>query len=191
MRARFVDAAEAILSEVGEHGISARLIAQRAELKTQLLYYYFRTMDDLLRAVVQQVNERRAARFEEALAAPEPLRALWELMSDPSSAVLAAELSSIANHREAVRDEIVNAARDFRILQTKAVEALLPAQAGNDSPYGAGGVVMIAASLARMIVNETALGLTEGHAEALAIVEQMLARFRQDGAAQRATPPSP
>jgi AcrR family transcriptional regulator len=191
MRARFVDAAEAILSEVGEHGISARLIAQRAELKTQLLYYYFRTMDDLLRAVVQQVNERRAARFEEALAAPEPLRALWELMSDPSSAVLAAELSSIANHREAVRDEIVNAARDFRILQTKAVEALLPAQAGNDSPYGAGGVVMIAASLARMIVNETALGLTEGHAEALAIVEHMLARLRQDGAAQRATPPAP
>ncbi|MDF0544822.1 helix-turn-helix domain containing protein [Sphingobium sp. H39-3-25] len=190
MRARFVDAAEAILSEVGEHGISARLIAQRAELKTQLLYYYFRTMDDLLRAVVQRVNERRLARFEEALAAPEPLRALWELMSDPSAAALAAELSSIANHREAVRDEIVSAAREFRILQTQAVEALLPAQAENDSPHGAAGVVMIAASLARMIVNETALGLTEGHAEALAIVEHMLARFRQDGAAQPATPPA-
>ncbi|WP_336973636.1 helix-turn-helix domain-containing protein [Sphingobium aromaticiconvertens] len=175
MRARFVDAAEAILAEVGEHGISARLVAQRAELKTQLLYYYFRTMDDLLLAVVQRVNERRMVRFEAALAEPEPLRALWEMMSDPSNAALAAELSAVAHHREAVRDEIVSAAREFRTAQTRAVEALLPVDAATPS---AGGIVMIAASLARMLVSETALGLTEGHADALLIVEEMLQRLK-------------
>lgn len=175
MRARFVDAAEAILAEVGEHGISARLVAQRAELKTQLLYYYFRTMDDLLRAVVQRVNERRTARFEAALAQPEPLRAMWEMMTDPSTAALAAELSAVANHREAVRDEIVSAALEFRAAQTRAVKALLPADASTAS---AGGIVMIAASLARMLVSEAALGLTEGHVEALLIVEDMLARLK-------------
>jgi AcrR family transcriptional regulator len=174
MRARFVEAAETILAEVGEHGISARLVAQQAGLKTQLLYYYFRTMDDLLLAVVQRVNERRNARFEAALAAPEPLRALWEMMGDPSTAALAAELSAVANRREAVRDEIVTAARAFRAAQTRAVEALLP----DDASMSAGGVVMIAASLARMLVSETALGLTEGHAEALLIVEEVLARLK-------------
>lgn len=177
MRARFVDAAEAILAEVGEHGISARLVAQRAELKTQLLYYYFRTMDDLLRAVVQRVNERRMARFEAALTEPEPLRALWDMMTDPSTAALAAELSAIANHREAVRDEIVSAAQEFRAAQTRAVQALLPVDAKEGAP-SAGGIVMIAASLARMLVSETALGLTEGHAEALLIVEDVLARLK-------------
>ena len=86
VRARFIDAVEAILAEEGYHGISARQVAGKAGLKTQLLYYYFRTMDDLLLAVVQRVNERRMARFEEALASPEPLRTLWELNSDPSAA---------------------------------------------------------------------------------------------------------
>src|SRR5258706_12962692 len=84
-RARFVDAAEAILCEVGEHGISARLVAARAGLKPQLLYYYFRTIDDLLLAVVQRVNERRLASFAQALASPDPLRAMWAAMSDPNA----------------------------------------------------------------------------------------------------------
>ena len=108
VRARFVDAVEAILSEEGYQGISARQVAAKAGLKTQLLYYYFRTMDDLLLAVVQRVNERRLERFEEALASPEPLRALWQLNSDASAATLAAELTSIATHRNAIRAEIVD-----------------------------------------------------------------------------------
>jgi len=169
-RARFIDAAETILTEVGEHGISARQVAQQAGLKTQLLYYYFRTMDDLLRAVVQRINDRRMSRFEQALAAPTPLRAMWEMMRDPSTAALAAELSAIAHHREAVRAEIVTAAQAFRAHQAQAVAALLPA----DQAANAGGLVMIAASLARMLVSETALGLTEGHDQALAMIEAML-----------------
>lgn len=171
IRERFIDAAEAVLTETGAHAISARIVAAKAGLKAQLLYYYFRTMDDLLRAVVQRVNARRTARFEEALAAPEPLRALWLMMIDPSSAVLAAELSAIANHRDAVRDEIVTSARAFRVAQTDAVRALLPPETSGS----AAGLVMIAASIARMIVSEGAIGLTAGHAEALAIVEEALA----------------
>lgn len=175
MRARFIDAAEAILADVGEHGISARQVAQKAELKTQLLYYYFRTMDDLLRAVVQRVNERRMARFEAALAGPAPLRAMWDMMRDPSTAALAAELSAIAHHREAVREEIVTAASEFRAAQSRAVASLL----AKDDAERAGGMVMIAASVARMIVSETALGLTEGHGQALAIMDEMLDRFER------------
>jgi AcrR family transcriptional regulator len=175
-RTRFVDAAEAILVEVGHHGISARLVAGRAGLKTQLLYYYFRTMDDLLSAVVRRVNERRMARFEAALAGPEPLRASWELMADPSAAALASELSGVANHRAAVREEIVTAAREFRLVQTRAAEALLPPVPPGEGTHTPAAIVMIASSLARMIVTEAALGLTEGHAEALAMVEELLAR---------------
>jgi AcrR family transcriptional regulator len=126
VRARFVDAVEAILREDGYQAVSARQVAAKAGLKTQLLYYYFRPMDDLLLAVVQRVNERRLERFEEALASPEPLRALWELNSDPSAATLAAEITSIANHREAIRAEVVEFATRFRRLQSEAVERLIP-----------------------------------------------------------------
>ena len=175
VRARFVDAVEAILREEGYQAVSARQVAGKAGLKTQLLYYYFRTMDDLLLAVVQRVNERRLERFEEALASPEPLRALWELNSDPSAATLAAEITSIANHREAIRAEVVEFATRFRRLQSEAVERLI----ASTQDYESAGIVMIASALARTIVTESVLGLTEGHAEALAIIERMLARFER------------
>jgi hypothetical protein len=38
-------------------------------------------------------------------------------------------------------------------------------------------MVMIAAALSRTLVLETALGLTEGHGEAITIVEKMLAQL--------------
>lgn len=95
---------------------------------------------------------------------------MWDMMRDPSTAALAAELSAIAHHREAVRAEIVTAAQAFRAHQAQAVAALLP----SDQAGQAGGLVMIAASLARMLVSENALGLTEGHDQALAMIEAML-----------------
>ena len=42
---------------------------------------------------------------------------------------------------------------------------------------------MIAAALARTLVAESALGLTEGHVEALTIVEEVLARLGANGPA--------
>jgi AcrR family transcriptional regulator len=174
-RARFIDAAEAVLRDEGLPGLTARQVAAKAGLKTQLLYYYFRTMDDLILALVRRVNEHRLERFEAALAAPEPLRALWALNSDPSGAALASELTSIATHREAIRAEIVRSAQQFRAMQIEAVSRLLPARTGQGG--SAAGIVMIAVALARMIVAESSLGLTDGHEEALAIVEDTLRRL--------------
>lgn len=174
-RVRFIDAAEEVLRDIGLPALTARQVAARAGLKTQLLYYYFRTMDDLLLALVRRVHERRLARFEEALASPEPLRAIWNLNSDPSGAALASELTSIAIHREAIRAEIVRGAEHFRAIQVEAVSKLIAPLTSNKA--AAAGIVMIAVALARMIVAESALGLTDGHAEALAFVEDALRRF--------------
>jgi AcrR family transcriptional regulator len=174
-RSVLMDAAEAILCDKGYAGISARNVASRAGLTKQNFFYYFGTMDDLMLAVVRRVNERRQMRFEEALRSPEPLRALWTLNNDPSGAALATELTAIANHRDAVRDEIVTAAQQFRALQIRTVSAL--AATGPKAVHSAAGLVMIAAALAKTLTSEAALGLTEGHAEALSIVEDMLTRL--------------
>ena len=177
VRAQFVDAAEAILSEVGYHGISARLVAARAGLKTQLLYYYFRTMDDVMLALVERVNVRRETRFAEAMAEAEPLAALWRMMTDPSSATLAAELSAMANHRPAIRDYIVESATQFRKKQVVSVAALLTRAGVDTDRFAPEGVVMMAAALARILVVESSLGLTEGHAAAQKIVDDLLAQW--------------
>ena len=176
VRACFIDAAEAILSEGGGRTISSRLVAERAGLKMQLLYYYFRTMDDLLLAVVQRVNERRLERFREAMASSDPLRTMWQQLCDPASANLAAEMLAIAQQREAIRTEIVAAGERFRDLQTAAVQELLPPPAQGGVQYTADGIVMIAVAVARMLVNESSLGFTKGHEDALSIAEQLLSR---------------
>lgn len=185
VRTQFVDACEELLRTEGYLAISARRVAAQAGLKTQLLYYYFRTMDDLILAVVQRINERRSERFDEALASGAPLQALWDLNSDPASAALSAELTSIAGHREAIRAEIVRSAERFRARQIEAAARLLPNR--DEARFPAAGVVMIAAALGRAIVAEQALGLTEGHAEALAIVQRALAHFTAEPA-PRPTP---
>jgi AcrR family transcriptional regulator len=174
-RVVLMDAAEAILCGQGYVGISARNVALKAGLTKQNLYYYFRTMDDLILALVQRVNERRQKRFEEALASAEPLKTLWALNSDRSGAALATELTAIANHRDAVRTEIVTAARRFREQQVRALSELL---AAHDTAYpSAAGLVMIAAAVAKTVTSESALGLTEGHAEAQEIVEAIIAEL--------------
>lgn len=175
MRTRFIDAAEDLLREEGFMAISARQVASKAGLKNQLLYYYFRTMDDLIVAVLRRVNERRMERFHQALAAPEPLRALWEMNCDPSGAALAAEFTSIAQHREAIRAEIVSSAQHFRGLQIEAVSRLMGAHDAAGSP--AAGIIMLAGALGRAIVTEQALGFSDGHAEALAMVDRAIAYF--------------
>jgi AcrR family transcriptional regulator len=177
-RLRLVEAAAALLRAEGNAALSARAVAAKAGLKPQLVYYYFHTMDDLVMAVVQQVNQSRLERFERALAARQPLQALWEMNSDPSGANLSSALISLAVHREAVRAEIARHAEQFRRLQIEAVASLLQEHGVDQQLYPAAGVVMIMASLARSIVAESALGVSVGHAEALKIVERAIAQFR-------------
>jgi TetR/AcrR family transcriptional regulator len=172
MPALFLDAAEAVLRDEGYSGISARQVATKAGLKPQLLYYYFHTMDDLILAVIRRINERRLRRFGDAVASSDPLMALWKMNSDPSFATLSAEMTSIAAHREAIRSEVIRSAEAFRTLQVQEISRLLAQR--NKSEYSAAGIVMIASALARIIVQESSLGLTYGHDEAVNIVERVL-----------------
>lgn len=179
MRALFLDAAEAILRDEGYSGISARQVSTRAGLKAQLLYYYFQTMDDLILAVIRRINERRRGRFEDALASSDPLTALWKLNSDPSFATLSAEMTSIAAHRETIRTEIIRSAEAFRALQVQEISRLLAQR--NKAGYSAAGIVMIGSALARIIAQESSLGLTYGHDEAVKIVERVLKELAGSG----------
>ncbi len=81
-RALLIEAAERLLSAEGYVAITARKVAAKAGLKLPLVYYYFKTMDDLILEVARKNTAKRLKRFVRALTSPEPLRALWELSSD-------------------------------------------------------------------------------------------------------------
>lgn len=176
-RELLIDAAEALLAEEGNAAISARRVTSKAGLKSQLLYYYFETMDELILAVVRRIADRRLRRFEEALSAPDPLQAIWALSSDPAVTTLSSELIAIAGRRAAIRDEILRAAGEFRALQTEAVTRLLADKGVDLAAYPPAGLVLIASAVARTISSEAAFGLTDGHKDALLIIERAVARY--------------
>jgi AcrR family transcriptional regulator len=171
-----IDAAEALLREEGFVAVSARRVAERAGLKPQLVHYYFETMDDLMLEVVRRVNERRRARQAEAEASARPLHAMWEAMSDPSTAALSAEVNALAIHREAIRDEVIRAAEDFRRLQASTVERVFGRYGVNIEDNPPMGIMFLMSAISRAVATEIVVGVTGGVSEAQAIVMRFLDR---------------
>jgi AcrR family transcriptional regulator len=181
-RRLLVDATERVLCEEGYAALTARHVAEKAGLKAQLVYYYFRTMDELILAVVRRNAANRLERFARTMAAPEPFRALWEMHITPASAISASEMIALANHRESIRIEIVAAARQFRALEIEAVGRMLAIKGVDPHKVPAAGVVTIITALARALVQDSALGLPDGYADAVNLVQQGLEFFRHDTA---------
>lgn len=178
-RALLIEAGERLLCEEGYAAVTARGVASKAGLKVPLVYYYFQTMDDLILAVVHKNAAKRLERLEQLLAAPDPLRALWEFSIDPSGAITASELVAMAHHRESIRTEIVAAAREYRALQIEAVGRLLAAKGMDEKTYPAAGIVTIVTALARAMVQDCSLGASDGYADAVALVERGLEFMRR------------
>jgi AcrR family transcriptional regulator len=172
-----VKAAESVLRDNGYYYLTARKVADRAGVTPQLLYYYFRTMDDLTLAIHEKITQNRLRCFEEAIASVTPLRALWSLNRDPAGAIIASELAALANHRPKIRAQIVRAASEFRSMQIAAVASVLERHGVDQSRYPAASVVTIASALARTLVTDMNLGIPEGYDEAVLSVERALQKL--------------
>src|SRR5215470_4446736 len=85
-RARLLDATEEIILREGYAAVSSRSVAARVGIQAPLVHYYFPTLDDLFVAVLRRRAEKNVERMEAALASAEPLRAWWDLASDPRGA---------------------------------------------------------------------------------------------------------
>ena len=179
-RAALLDAALALMVEEGYAAVTSRRVAARADLKPQLVHYYFRTMDDLFVALVRRGAELNLERQVEALASPQPLRALWELSTDPTGMVLTVELFALANHRKAIRAELVAYAEQFRSQQTEALAGILERYGVDTGGFPPAVAPVVMTGLSRIIGLETALGLTTGHQELQSLVEQWLRRYERE-----------
>ena len=83
----------------------------------------------------------------------------------------------MANHRKAIRSEIVSYAMRFRDLEEGAMTLVLKARGIDLEAFPPVVMSMIMGSLARMVLHEQGLGITRGHAQARAFIEQCLDRF--------------
>ncbi len=177
-RVTLLDVTASIMIEEGYAAATSRRVAARAGVKPALVHYYFRTMDDLFLALFRKGAEANLKRYEQALAAANPVRALWELASEPEGNVLLSEFQALANHRKAIRTEIADYAERFRALQVKALTDLLAGGTG----AGLAGIsppvlTVLMTGVGRILISEDVLGVATGHEETLALIEEYLSAF--------------
>jgi AcrR family transcriptional regulator len=173
-RAILLDAAQQLMLDEGYAAVTSRRVAQEAGLKSQLVHYYFRTMDELFLALVRRGAEQNLERQARALASSQPLRAFWRYSTDPVGTTLTMELSALSNHRKAIRAELAAYAEDFRQLQSETLGAILARYGVSPDRYPTEAMLVLITAVSQVLGMEEALGFTRGHAEMQALVERFI-----------------
>jgi len=173
-RAKLLDAAEKVMLDEGYAAVTSRRVGREAGISSQLVHYYFRTMDDLFLEVFRRRAEEGFTQFAQAIAAQPTLRTIWKSLSAGPGSKFNLEFVALANHRKAIRAEMASYAERFRTMQLEAISVILAARGplpGGMTPE----VVLVAmAGVAQLIALERALGVSGGHEVTLALIEQYL-----------------
>lgn len=163
----------------GYAAVSSRSVAASVGINAPLLHYYFPTIDDLFVAVVRRRAEQYVERMAAALASPEPLRAWWEVASDPRGAGLFVEAIAAANHRPVLRAEVGTVARDLRRMQMQTLSALLDEYGLDPDEFPPALVAAAIQGLAFGLASDRMAGYETAHDEAAAGMRQLVARLER------------
>lgn len=171
---RLLDATEQIMLRDGYAAVTSRRVEADAGLK---LHYHFGTLDDLFVAVFRRRAERSVERMRAALTSAEPLRAWWELASDPRGTALLVELTAAANHRAALQAEVAKLARDSRQMQVDTLAAILDDYGIDPEEFPPAFVAAAVQGLALVIVEDQVRGFHTAHEEASAAMTRLVGRL--------------
>lgn len=168
-----LDGAEAILRDEGHAALTSRRIAERIGVKQRLVYYYFRTMDDLIVETFRRLSERELARLEEASAVASPLKQIWDVCVDTTDARLVSEFTALAARIDGLAKEVIHFIERSRAIQ---IETVKKAMAKSKKKFGLSpeALTMLATSVALALKREDELGVRLAHAETRALIDGML-----------------
>jgi TetR/AcrR family transcriptional regulator len=161
-RLALIEAGIKVLQNKGAAALTAKRVAEQAGLKPQLVHYYFRTIEDLIIAIVRFAGAEALKRTVRAAASDRPLLELWKECKHEGHAALAAEIKALAQHSEAVRAESIRLVEQHRMLMAEAIGRHLEKR-GIQPRHPPMATAMILDAITRLLVGEKALGFTLGH----------------------------
>ena len=180
-RSVLLDAAERLMLEEGYAAVTSRRIAARADLKPQLVHYYFRTMDDLFLALFRRRADQGLERQVRALDDAQPLWSLWDLSRDPRGTALTMEFTALANHRKAIRAELSASAERYRAGLVEGFRSVLARYEIDETEYPPVVCAVLLTSISTfLVIEQVMLGMSTGHAETVAFVEDQIRRLEGD-----------
>jgi AcrR family transcriptional regulator len=175
-REKLLDACAEIMLDEGYAAATSRRVAEKVGVQRAVVYYYFPTMDDLYLAVLKRGTQANLDVQRRALSSNRPLHALWDLTIDPRGGQLVMEFMALGNHRKEIRAELAAGAERFREAQVAALTYILREHNGENA-LPAEVVSVLIASVGRLLVIESGLGITTGHTKTLQLVAEYLDRF--------------
>jgi AcrR family transcriptional regulator len=174
-----LDAAEDILCEEGYGGLTSRNVADRIGVKQRLVYYYFRTMDELIVETFRRLAVREKLRLSQALEGGHPLREVWNVYVETTDTRLVSEFMALANRIEPLRLEVKDFIEESRRLQVAALEQAA-AQGSVDRVMPSIAAAFFATSAALAMHREAAIGIETGHDEVRAAIGRYIAAVDPD-----------
>lgn len=175
-----LDGAETILREEGYAELTSRRIASHIGVKQQLVFYYFRNMEELIVAAFRRLGRRELERLEAALRSNHPLHDIWDVCINTSDARLIAEFMALSHRSASLREEVVAHIERTRRLHVEALTKAFQASKGGFAALPPAAISFLASSAALALNREGALGISMGHAEVLSLLTQSLARLEAE-----------
>jgi len=176
-RDAILDATEAIMIEEGYSAVTSRRVAERAGLKSQLVHYYFRTMDELFVTVYERSEKEFLQRHLQAVSSENPLRALWDLAIHPKRTRLSQELIALSHHRKSMRKITARVLEQTHSINTAFIGKFLQEAGVDPGEFPPVVISHIINGLSRGLINEESVGVSQGHAEVLAFAEHWLGKL--------------
>jgi AcrR family transcriptional regulator len=171
-RTALLDAAEALMVENGYAAVTTRRVAATAGANSGLITYYFGTLENLFVELFRRRSERSLQRLGQVLDDPQPLWALWEQVSDPSSNAIVTEFIALANHRKGLKKEIASYSRKHRRLQIERLTQVLERHGADLERWPVASLLVLMAGTARFLTIEESFNVDIGHAETVAVIER-------------------
>jgi AcrR family transcriptional regulator len=179
-RGVLLDATERVMLQEGYAAVTSRRIAKEVGVTPPLVHYYFPTLDDLFLAVFRRRADEELVKQARLIGADDPLRAIWDLATDPAAGAFTVEFIALSNHRASIRAEIAKHAERYRELQVEALEKAVEDGRVDLGDASARAVVVLLGNAGRGIVMEQMLKCTRGHDEARDLVDGWLGAREPD-----------
>lgn len=173
MAGSMMEAAEAILNEEGYAALTSRRVADYLGVKQRLVYYYFRTMDDLVQESFRRLSVRELERLRSAISSDKPLHEVWNICINTSDARLVSEYMALANRNEGIRKEVIHFIEESRKMQVKALKNAMARNGTLKNLPKAEIIAFLGTSVALALNREASLGVTHSHAA----VKKMISEF--------------
>jgi AcrR family transcriptional regulator len=168
-----LDGSEDILREEGHAALTSRRIAERIGVKQRLVYYYFRTMDDLIVEMFRRSSERDLQRLQETSESALPLRQLWEICFHSHDARLISEYMALANRIPELRAEVIRFIERSRDIQVRALTEAIERQP-RKAAIPAPAIALMATSIGLSLNREEQLGVQSGHEETFSVLNAFI-----------------